>query len=101
MKGYPEKKSSHSDTMGVINGELTCFSPEFLYYNIPYTQNLLIYRLVGCTTAFLRQVGKTHYRTYIDNQMSFYMTYSDYSRKLQLHDICKICKKLKLRKILY
>jgi hypothetical protein len=25
MKDYPEKKSSHSDTMGVINGELTCF----------------------------------------------------------------------------
>jgi hypothetical protein len=27
MKDYPEKKSSHSDPMGVINGELTCFSP--------------------------------------------------------------------------
>jgi hypothetical protein len=26
MKDYPEKKSSHSDTMGVINGELTYFS---------------------------------------------------------------------------
>jgi hypothetical protein len=27
MKDYPEKKLSHSDTMGVINDELTCFSP--------------------------------------------------------------------------
>jgi hypothetical protein len=32
MKDYPEKKSSHSDTMGVINGEMTCFS-SILYEN--------------------------------------------------------------------